>query len=201
MSAKKLEFFFDFASPYSYIASHQIEAVAEKHGTELVWQPFVLGGVFQAIGANAPRDNKPKGEYLLQDLEDLTALYGIPYKQRTEFIIRSILPLRATLQIPQGQERARAVHALYKGSWAEDQDMSKAEVVVGLLTDAGFDGAALVEGTQQPAVKDELRKNTEDIVSRGGFGAPTYFVDDSKMFWGHDRLDVLDRYLENMQTG
>ena len=79
--------------------------------------------------------------------------------------------------------------------------MSRAEVVEGLLTDAGFDGAALVEGTQQPAVKDELRKNTEDIVSRGGFGAPTYFVDGSKMFWGHDRLDVLDRYLENMQTG
>jgi len=201
MSATKLEFFFDYASPYAYIASHQIEAVAEKHGAELMWQPFVLGGVFQAIGASAPRDNKPKGEYLLQDLEDLTTLYGIPYEKRTEFIIRSILPLRATLQIPQGEERARAVHALYKGSWAEDRDMGQADVVAGLLADAGFDGATLVEGTQQQAVKDDLRKNTEDIVARGAFGAPTYFVNGSKMFWGHDRVEVLDRFLGNMQTG
>ena len=115
MTAPRLEMYYDYASPYAYMASHRVEAVAERHGVELLWLPFVLGGVFQAAGLESPIGNKVKGTYLLQDLSNLAQAYGVPYTPRTDFIIRSILPLRVTLQIPQGVERAKAAHAIFHG--------------------------------------------------------------------------------------
>lgn len=195
MSAHAVTFYFDYNSPYSYIASHQIEGLCERAGARLLWMPFVLGGAFRAFDTTPPHARPGRREYLFQDLRDLTAYYGIPYRERTEFLFKPVLSLRATLAVPQGAERARAVHALYRGAWSEDRDLGRPEVVAALLDEAGLDGRALVEQAGGQAIKDELRAITDGAVSRGVFGAPTFFVDDGKMFWGQDRLPLLEHYL------
>jgi 2-hydroxychromene-2-carboxylate isomerase len=162
----------------------------------LIWTPIVLGGVFQVLGTKPLIDLNPaRAKYTFEDLQNLADYYQVPYKPRTTFIVRSVLPLRATLQIPQGPERARAIHALFHAAWGQDGDLGDAAVVTRVLTQAGFDGAKLVEGTQQQSIKDELKQNTDQAIARGVFGTPTCFAEGGKMFWGHDRLDLVDRYL------
>ncbi len=197
MGKHTVKFYFDYNSPYSYVASHRIEAVCEKNGAELQWLPMVLGGVFQSNAIEPAHTKENRRKYMLQDLKDLAAHYGIPYKERTVFLFKPILAERATLCVPQGPERARAVHALFRGAFAEDLDLGDPAVVTRLLEQAGFDGRALVEQTGEQGVKDELKAITDEAIARGVFGAPTFFVDDSKMFWGQDRLVLLDDYLQS----
>jgi 2-hydroxychromene-2-carboxylate isomerase len=200
MANGRIEFFFDYSSPYAYLGSLRIESVAARHGAEILWIPVVLGGIFQARGVVSPfLSGSSRAAYTLEDLKTLAAYYQIPYKPRTEFIVKSILPLRATLLVPQGPERARAVHALFDGAWAQDLDLGSGEIVTELLNRAGFDGAKLVAGTQQQSIKEELKRNTDEALARGVFGTPTMIVDGT-MFWGHDRMDVLDWHLGRRQV-
>ena len=197
----RVEVIFDYSSPYAYFGSLLVEQVVQRHGAQLSWTPVVLGGIFQARNHVAPvMGDTLKGPYLLEDLQNLSEVYGVSYKPRTEFIVKSILPLRATLAVPQGAERARAVHALFHGAWAEDLDLSDPAHVKRLLDGAGLDGAQLVQATQSPAIKDELKANTDGALKRGIFGTPTFVLDSGKKFWGHDRLDVVDYYLRRAKA-
>ncbi len=196
-----VRFFFDYNSPYSYIASLLIEEVCGRHNAEVHWEPFVLGGIFKADDTRPALTIEKRRTYMLQDLLNLAEFHGLPYKPRTEFLFNPILSERVTLQANQGRERARAVHSLYRGAFAEDLDLGDPAVVSRLLDEAGFDGAALVEGSQQQSVKDALRENTEEAARLGVFGAPTYFMEDGRMFWGHDRVKLLDYFLEKTKNG
>ncbi|MDH4248029.1 MAG: 2-hydroxychromene-2-carboxylate isomerase, partial [Deltaproteobacteria bacterium] len=197
MSGPTLQIFFDYNSPYSYIASTQIEALCRRCETQLQWVPFVLGGVFKERGVTPPFRLPYRVAYLNQDLEDLAAFYGIPYRHRTEFLFNPILSLRATLAVPSGESRSRAVHALFRGAFVEDQDLGQPNVVRSLLDQAGLDGPALVEAAGSPPVKEELKRNTDLALSKGLFGAPSFLLEDGKMFWGQDRMTVLEWYLKN----
>ena len=196
MAKHKVEMYFDYNSPYSYLASLQIERVCEKAGAELEWQPMVLGGVFQARNHTPQIRDPVRAKYMLEDLQNLAEAYGLPYRQRTHFLFKGVLPLRATIQVPQGAARALAVHALYRGAFAQDQDLGDAKVVAALLQEAGLDGEALVAGAEQQHVKDQLKESTDKAIARGVFGAPTLFLDGKKMFWGHDRVPVLEHFLQ-----
>jgi 2-hydroxychromene-2-carboxylate isomerase len=201
MSKQKVQFYFDYNSPYSYFASLLIEEICDRHGAELLWDPIVLGGIFKEDGTTPAHAISKRATYLEQDLKNLSEFYGIPYKKRTTFLFNPILSQRATLQVPQGTERARAVHALYRGAFQEDLDLGDPEVVKELLQQAGFDGAALVEGSQQQEVKDALKRNTEEALAKDVFGAPTCILNDEMMFWGHDRLKVLDYFMGKSKNG
>ena len=197
MPAHRLKFYFDYNSPYSYFASTQIEALCERTQTELLWLPVVLGGIFKAREVTPPYQLPYRRNYLTQDMEDLAEYYQVPYKHRTEFLFHPILSLRATYCVPQGQARGKAVHALFSGAFARDLDLGDPAVVADLLDQAGFDGKALVEQTGEQAIKDELKATTEQAIADGAFGAPTMVVDDRKLFWGQDRLPLLERYLKS----
>ncbi len=197
----QVRFFFDYNSPYSYIASLQVEEICDRHGAELVWEPFVIGGIFKEDGTNPAFTIPKRSTYLLQDLQNLAEVYGFPYKPRTNFIFNPILSERVTLAVPNGAKRAKAVHALFRGAFAEDRDLGDTGVVTDLLNQAGLEGTALVEETQQQWVKDALKKNSEEASRLGVFGAPTFFLDGGKMFWGHDRLNILDYYLKKCKDG
>lgn len=195
MSAQSVRFYFDYTSPYSYIASRRVEEVCARNGAALEWMPMVLGGVFKAHGIDPPHTKSGRRDYLWQDLREVCAYHGIPFRERSEFPFHPILALRATLAVPAGEPRGRAVHALFRGAWAEDADLAAAEVVQRLLDEAGLDGAAAVEQAQTQPVKDALHAATDDAIARGIFGAPTFVVSDGKLFWGQDRLFLLDHYL------
>ena len=195
MAKHKVEFYFDYNSPYSYFASLQVEKICAKGDADLEWQPMVLGGVFAAMHHTPSFQNPVRAKYLFEDLQNLSEAYGLPYKKRTSFIFKVVLPLRCTIQVPQGAQRAKAVHALYRGAFAEDRDVGDPKVVEALLNEAGLDGAALVAGSEQQHVKDQLKESTDKAIARGVFGAPTMFLDGKRMFWGHDRLHVLEYFL------
>lgn len=197
MAMHRVEFYFDYNSPYSYFASLQVEQICDRSGADLEWAPMVLGGVFQAMNHTPSFQHPVRAKYLWEDLQNLSDTYGLPYKKRTKFIFKVVLPLRATIQVPQGKERGKAVHAIFRGAFAEDRDPGDPKVVEALLNEAGLDGKALVSGAEQQHVKDQLKESTDKAVARGVFGAPTIFLDGKKMFWGHDRLHVLEHFLNH----
>ena len=201
MSIKSVRFLFDYNSPYAYFASLQVEAICGRHGVDIHWQPIVLGGIFKEDNTTPAFMIEKRRKYVMQDLKNLSEVYGLPYKERTAFLFNPILAMRATLQVDQGEPRARAVHSLYSGAFGKDLDLGDSGTVELLLNEAGLDGAALVEGSQQQWVKDALKKSTDDALADGVFGAPTCILEDGRMFWGHDRLKVLDYFLEKSKNG
>ena len=190
-----VRFFFDFASPYSYFASEFVEEVCAKHNATLIWEPMVLGALFQEDQTTPMHAIPKRSKYLKADLVQTSEALGIPYQPRTEFLIKAITPMRVVLQLEQGESRTRAVHAIFRAAWAQDQDISNAEVLGKILHEAGFDPIPLLEGTQQEGIKNQLKSNTEEAITLGIFGAPTMVLDGGKMFWGHDRLKTLDYFL------
>ena len=194
MMTKQLRFFFDFQSPYSYVASEMIEEICEKHQAELIWEPMVLGGIFKADDTQPIFQRPKRAQYLAEDIVNVCECEGIAFRQRTEFLFSSIPAMRIVVQL-KGKERSKAVHAVFRAAWTDDKDPGNPEVLTELLAGIGLDGQKLLEGAQEQSVKDKLRDNTEEALSFGIFGAPTVILDQKKMFWGHDRLKVLDYFL------
>jgi 2-hydroxychromene-2-carboxylate isomerase len=191
---RNIEFFWDAASPYTYLASTQIEALAQRTGATVVWKPFLLGKVFEATGNRMPAAIPAKGKHLFQDVQRWGEHYGVPVGFPKVFPINSVAALRCGIAASAKGQCAGFAKAVMRAYWAEGQDISQPEVLSAVAAALGLDGTALVAQTQEPAVKDALRANTEEAVKRGAFGAPTFFVGE-RMFWGNDRLVLLEEFL------
>ena len=185
---KQIEFYFDIVSPYSYIASMLIEDVARQGNAKVIWKPFLLGGVLNAVGTTDPPGLHPtKKPYLLKDLQRLSRHLKIPIKMPPDFPVRTVLAMR-TLCGFNADEIQQAAQTLYKAYWVNNQDIADPEVVASLVGRDAVDRAGIQE------IKDALFQSTEEAVQRGAFGAPTFFVKD-EMFFGHDRLPLLELHL------
>ncbi|HYC00784.1 MAG TPA: 2-hydroxychromene-2-carboxylate isomerase [Candidatus Limnocylindrales bacterium] len=185
-----VEFWYEFASTYSYLAAMRVEAAAEAAGAQLAWRPFLLGPVFAAQGWNdSPFNIYPaKGRYMWRDMERLCKAARLPFRRPSRFPRNGLLCARvATLAASEGWCGA-FTRAVYHANFAEDAEIGDASVVAGILAQLGRDGRAECERAQSPAVKDALRASTEEAMARGIFGAPTFTVG-REMFWGNDRLD------------
>lgn len=189
-----IEFFFDVGSPYSYLASTQLDEMEKQTGASIEWRPFLLGGVFEATGNSAPALVPAKAQYMIRDLQRWSETYDIPLEMPSDFPINTLLAQRAI--IAAGEEDPSNIEALaevlFRRYWVEDSDVSDGGVVAGAADEIGLDGPGIVARTQDQSVKDILHENSDEAVERGAFGAPTFFVDD-EMFWGNDRLDFVRR--------
>ena len=195
-TGKAVRFFHDFSSPFSYLASTQIEAIAARHGASVQWSPILLGGLFRAIGTpNVPllTMTKAKQEYVHRDLRSWASWWGVPFSFPTVFPIRTVLPLRVAIAEP------AATPHLYRALWAEDRNIGDPEVVAAVLSSAGLDADALLQAATDPVVKGQLRTNTEDAQAAGACGVPTFAVDGA-LVWGQDRLDLLEAVLAGSWT-
>jgi 2-hydroxychromene-2-carboxylate isomerase len=181
-----LEFFYDFVSPYSYLASTRVEAEVAKVGGALRFRPFLLGGVFNATGNRAPLETPAKARHMGTDLSRWATRLGVPFAWPARFPVLTVLPLRAAFAAEKAGKLVPYTHAMYRAYWVEGRDISEAAVVEEVARKAGLDGAALV--AEAPAYKDALKAQTQEAVDRGAFGAPTFFVG-QEMFVGNDRLD------------
>lgn len=195
--ASALEFYFDFSSPYAYIASEEIEALAERHGRELQWRPTLLGAVFKVVGGAPLTTLHPsKSRYALRDFARSAAFAAVPFRQPNPFPVATIAAARATLWLQQqGSPRVSAfIHAVFRAYFVSGRNIGDAAVVMEVAQSLGLDVAALAAGVQSDAIKDALRAEVERSVARGVFGAPTIFVD-GEMFWGQDRLAQVERWI------
>jgi 2-hydroxychromene-2-carboxylate isomerase len=192
-----IDFYFDFSSPYSFLASEQIEALAARHGRTVRFRPILLGAVFK-VADSAPLTEQygPKARYSVHDFARSARFAGVAYRHPSKFPVGAVAAARAVLWLQQHRpEQANAfVHAVFRAFFQQDRDISDPAVVAAVAQSAGLDGAQLVEAAQAADVKDALRRQVEDAIALGVFGAPTIVVD-GEVFWGNDRLPQIDRWL------
>jgi len=192
-----IEFYFDFSSPYGYIASEKIDALAAKYAREVTWRPFLLGVAFKATGG-APLPSVPlKGPYSARDIVRSAKFYEVEYRLPSVFPISSVSPCRAFYWLDaKDPKRARALaRALYRAYFVDNIDISTAEGTVAVCSKFGLSAEELRAALADQAVKDRLRTEVDKAIARGAFGSP-YIVVDGEPFWGSDRLDQIDRWLE-----
>lgn len=187
---KHIDFWFDFASTYSYLSALRIEPLAAAKGIEVNWRPFLLGPVFTAMGWNdSPFNIYPsKGRYMWRDMERLCKQYGFPLRKPSKFPRNGLRPARiicAHRDAPWVPDFARAVFA---AGFAKDQDIGERDIVAGLLSHLGLDAGPLIAAGESPEGKDLLRRQTEEAFNLDIFGAPSFIVG-GEMFWGNDRLE------------
>lgn len=195
-----LEFFFDYSSPFSYLAATQVEALAQRTEASLVWRPFLLGGLFQAIGAPMVpllEYSDAKRRHALADTYRWADHWGVPFRWPTRFPMRTILPLRVALAA--GDAHVPYTHATFRAYWAEDRDIADEGEVRALAAASGLPADVLEKAGSQP-VKDALKKNGEEAAARGVCGAPSFFVrhpshSEDLYFWGQDRLELVEKAL------
>ncbi|MBO6933642.1 MAG: 2-hydroxychromene-2-carboxylate isomerase [Deltaproteobacteria bacterium] len=196
---KSFELHYDVVCPYAYLASTQIEALAERCDATIEWKPFLLGGVFRSIGgADDPNAvmPEPKAAHNQRDMRRWAERFGVPLVMHPEHPRRSVLALRALLAAGE-ESRVPATHALFAAYWKRGEDIADPEVVAHALSGAGLDGVACVERASEPAIKDDLRARTDAAVAAGVFGAPTFIVD-GELVWGQDRLHFLEAILRDI---
>jgi len=189
---KKLEFFFDLSSPYSYLAATQVQPLADKTGAALIWRPMVLGAVFKATGNEMPARVPGKARWMGNDLQRWAEHYGVPFRFSSHFPANTIKAMRLVL-VDDAKAGAVAM-AGFRAMWADDRDLTDDGVLRSIAEMGGLDPAAAMQAIETPAIKDKLRANTDEAVARGAFGAPTMLVGD-ELFWGNDRLHFVEAAL------
>jgi 2-hydroxychromene-2-carboxylate isomerase len=186
-----LEFWFEFASTYSYPAALRIEEVARAAGVALAWRPFLLGPIFREQGWNdSPFNLYPaKGRYMWRDLERICAELGFPFRRPSSFPRQSLPAARVACRFASEPWLPEFVRSVYRANFAEDLEIGEAEVVAGRLDGLGLPGAALVDEARSAEGKQALRAQTERAAQLGIFGAPTC-VAGGELFWGNDRIEA-----------
>lgn len=190
MAQPRIEFWYEFASSYSYLSVMRIEALAAQAGVAVDWRPFLLGPVFLAMGWNDSPFNiyPPKGRYMWRDLARLADKYHLPFKMPSRFPRNGLLAARVALLGAQSDWVAPFSRAVMSANFAEDREIGDEGVIAELLDGLGLDAARLIDGAQSETNKLALRRQTERAAELGLFGAPSFRVGD-ELFWGNDRLE------------
>ncbi len=197
--SEPIEFYFDFSSPYSYIAAEVIDGLAEKYGRKVKWRPMLLGVVFQKTGQPLLVNVPLKGEYSLRDFARSARYHGVPFRFPAKFPMSTVSAARAYYWL-HGQDcgKARAfARAAFRAYWVDSRDISDLAVLQDIAASLGIDGTALAAGIATPEIKERLKVETNTALAKGMCGAP-YFVVDNEPFWGVDRLPQIEKWL---QTG
>jgi 2-hydroxychromene-2-carboxylate isomerase len=189
--AAPLEFWFDFASSYSYVAAMRIEEECAGAAVPLVWKPFLLGPIFNAqLGIkDSPFNANPiRGRYMWRDLERLCAKHHLPWRKPSVFPRNSVRAARLACLGEDESWIGAYVRAVFLANFSNDQEIADAEFLMGVLSSFKLDAAGMLTRAESPAEKSKLRANTDAAIARGVFGGPTFFVG-SEMFFGQDRLE------------
>lgn len=192
-----VEFWFDFSSPYAYFAAQTIEAVASKHHRPVLWRPFLLGVTFKATGMTSLSQTPLRGDYARNDWLRLARRAGIPFELPDGHPATQLSASRAYYWIEENKPdvaptfAARTFHAYF----AAGQDTSRPEIIAGIAATCDLDPRDVLEAIALAPVKEKVRVMTDEALRRGIFGSP-FFIVDGEPFWGHDRLPMVDEWLE-----
>ena len=180
--SKTVEFYYDFSSPYTYIASKRIEKVCHESGALLVWKPFLLGGVFNEIGSIPAAQIENKIKYLRQDTVNCAEYYGVPFNYPEIFPLNSVRAMRGAFAASEQDKLVEYNHLMFDLDWTRGAYRSRVEILAEAVTNIGIDPEWFTQRITEQEIKDMLRVETNIAITRGVFGAPTMFVDD-KMYW------------------
>ena len=191
----KLQFWFEFASSYSYPAVMRADKLAAARGVVLEWKPFLLGPLFHAQQGikDSPFNVVPvKGSYMWRDVERTCEKYGLPFKRPGRFPQNGLMAARITLSLPQ-DARPNFVKAVYQANFVHDRDISDPQIRHAAARRAGLDPLETLAAMTSESIKQKLREETAQAADHGIFGAPSFVTADGEMFWGNDRIeDALD---------
>jgi len=194
MNDPHLEYWFDFASPYSYLSTLRIEALARARGVDVRWRPLLLGPIFRSAGwDSSPFLQQPvKFAWMWTDLARQCARHALPWRKPSQFPRNGLLPARIALANSDAPWIATFCARVFELNFVHDTDISDVEAIQRVLNELGLPVADLIAQSQTPEVKQALREQTEQAAQRGLFGAPSFFVGDA-LYWGNDQLeDALD---------
>jgi 2-hydroxychromene-2-carboxylate isomerase len=189
-----IRFLFDYVSPYAYLASTQIGALAERHQRQVEPVPVLFAGLLDATGTRGPAEIPAKRAYLFRDVVRLARLLGVALEPPATHPFNPLVALRVTGCVADPAARHRLVAALYRATWVERERVDQPEVVARVAEGVGLDGRALLESAASPEGKARLRHSTEEALAAGAFGVPSMLAED-ELFWGLDSLPLLDRRL------
>ena len=196
---KTLEFFFDCSSPWTYLAFTRIHDVVARTGAKVVWRPILVGGVFNAVNTDVyERRANPdprKASYSGKDLQDWARLAGITIGKPPVFPVRAVAAMRSVLAADEQGGLIALSRALFEAYWGDLKDISQPDVLREACSAAGLDPDAILARADAPDIKERLRLNTEEVIARGGFGSPTMFVNGDDMYFGNDRLPLVEAAL------
>lgn len=193
---KTFEFWFDFGSPAAYLAFTQLQKLENETNSTVVYRPMLLGGVFQATGNHSPATIPAKGSYIFSDFTRFAKRYGVPFNSNPHFPINTLLLMRGAIGMQQQhpEQFLDYCRAVFRAIWIDALNMNDPATVGAALHKAGFEPQKLMALANEQVTKDALKTATTEAVTRGVFGAPTFFVG-NQMYWGQDRLDFVKEAL------
>lgn len=196
---RRVEFFFDCSSPWTYLAFDRILKLTASTGAELTWRPFLVGGVFNTINPSVyeqrAHPTPAKLRYYGKDLADWARCYGLAIQMPSVFPVNSVAAMRACFVALEHDCLPAFARSVFEAYWGRDEDISQPHVLADLCERVSLDAGEVAEKIASAPYKQKLRRNTDELIERGGFGTPTTFVDGDDMYFGNDRLVLVEETL------
>ncbi len=187
----RLEFWYEFASNYSYLSVMRISDLARPVGVEVIWRPFLLGPIFKSQGWDtSPFNLYPvKGRYMIRDMQRLAESRGLPFVMPPTFPANGLKAARLALIGADEGWIEPFTRAVFEAEFGRGEDIAQPAVIEKALSGLGLDSASLLARAEEPEIKQRLKDQTAEAASRGIFGAPSFITEDGELFWGDDRLE------------
>ena len=196
---KEIEYYLDCSSPWTYLSFEGILELSKRKEFEIVWKPILVGGVFNSINPsvyeNRKNPIKEKMEYSQKDLKDWSSLRAIEINWPKIFPINSVNAMRGAFYFIDNGGVEDYLRSVFKSYWTEGKDISDKEYLLGLAEANGAPKGEFISFIEDRDIKERLIQNTQELMDRGGFGSPTFFLDKEDMYFGNDRLQLIEEKL------
>lgn len=198
---KIIEFYFDLASPYSFLGFHQLQKIAQQHQAEIRYKPMLLGAVLKATGNSSPIMVPAKAQYSMIDLRRWAKLWDIPFRMNPNFPINTLVLMRliTAVQLFAPEQFHQVLTGFFDAMFSHPRNLNDRDEVSALAKAHGLDEVKVKLWLEDEKVKSELKFITDEAIERGLFGAPSFIIND-EMYWGIDHLHFVERALQDSIT-
>lgn len=198
--SRKLEYFFDCSSPWTYLSFRGILELRKNKEFEIIWKPILVGGIFNSTNPSVyeSRKNpvKEKMEYSQKDMADWAAERNIQFNWPKIFPINSVKSMRGSFYfLDKNQNIEEYIEKVFKAYWTEGKDISSNDCLKDIVTSLSASADDFMEFIDLPETKKRLVDNTQELMDRNGFGSPTFFLDTEDMYFGNDRIQLIEKKL------
>ena len=185
---KSFDFYFDFVSPYSFLAHKQIKKIEKKEGIKIRYKPILVGGLHNLHGIKAPAFIPAKAKHMIRDCKLIAAKNGVKFKFNSYFPIRSLNLMRGVFVAEEDNIKSYYIDSIFNTIWQDGLNMNDQVIIEKVLKNLNVNPKTFILRSTSSQIKDSLRKKTNDAYEKGIFGAPTFMVN-NKIFWGQDRIE------------